>query len=132
MKLAFKIILIAFLSFWAEQLFPWWSVAVCAGLVSALIPTTGRKAFLGGFAGVGLLWLSLALLFSIRTDFLLTSRVADMFFVGSPAVIILLSTLIGALVGGLGALTGNQLRQSLRPTLPRPRSYSRHTEGAGE
>lgn len=129
MKIAFKIILIAFLGFWAEQVFPWWSVAVCAGLVSALIPTTGKKAFLGGFAGIGLLWLSLALLFSIRTDFLLTSRVADLFFVGSPVVIIILSTLIGALVGGLGALTGNQLRQSLRPTPPRPRNWSRHNDG---
>ena len=126
MKRAFKIILIAFLSFWAEQLFPWWSVAVCAGLVSALIPTTGKKAFWSGFAGVGLLWLFFALLFSIQTDFLLSERVADLFGVGSSAVIILLSALIGALVGGLGALCGNQLRQTLRPSLPPPRHQSRH------
>lgn len=113
MKVAFKIVLIAFFSFWAEQVFPWWSAVVCAALIAALIPTSGRKAFISGFAGVGLLWLLCALIFSFQTDFLLTERVALLFGVNSSALIILLTVMIGAIAGGMGALVGNQLRQSL-------------------
>ncbi|EMR01184.1 hypothetical protein [Cesiribacter andamanensis] len=131
MKIAVKLFLIVFLAFWAEQVFPWWSVAVCAALVSALIPTTGKKAFWSGFAGIGLLWLFFALFYSIQTDFVLTQRVANLFGVGSSVVIILLTALIGAVVGGLGALTGNQLRQSLRTAPPRPRHYSSAQDEAG-
>lgn len=114
MKVVFKIVLIAFLSFWAQQVFPWWSAVLCAAIVSAIVPTQGKRAFMAGFAAVGLLWLVCALIFSIQADFVLTRRVAIMFGVYSPAVIIALSTLIGALTGGLGALCGNLLRQNLR------------------
>lgn len=112
MKLAIKIILIALFSFLAEQVFTWWSLVICAALVSALIPTTGKQAFLAGFVAIGLLWLFCAILFSMQTDFVLTERVANIFGMNSP-VIILLSTLIGAIAGGMGALCGNQLRQAV-------------------
>lgn len=114
MKLAFKIILIAFLSFWAQQLFPWWSALICAAVVSAMIPTQSKRAFWAGFAAVGLLWLISALVFSLQTDFVLTKRVAVLFSVHSSFVIIALTALIGALAGGMGALCGNLLRQKLR------------------
>lgn len=110
MKIAIKIILIAFFSFLAEQVFVWWSLVICAALVSALIPTTGKQAFFAGFVAIGLLWLLCGFLFSIQTDFVLTERVANIFGVNSPALI-LFSTLIGAITGGMGALCGNQLRQ---------------------
>jgi hypothetical protein len=118
MKLFIKIILIAFFSFFAERVFPWWSAVLCAALVSALIPTSGRSAFLSGFAGVGLLWLVCALVFSFQTDFVLTNRVAHLFGVNSAALIILLTTVVGALAGGMGALCGNLLRRTLQYKAP--------------
>lgn len=118
MKVAIKIILIAFFSFWAERVFPWWSAVMCAALVSALIPTKGRTAFLSGFAGVGLLWLLCAFIFSYQTDFILTERVARLFSVDSPVLIILITALVGAVAGGMGALSGNQLRQTLQYKAP--------------
>lgn len=118
MKLAIKIILVVFLSFGAEQLFPWWSVVISAAVVSAMIPTSGSTAFLSGFAGVGLLWFLSALFYSFQTDFLLTERVARMFGVNSSIIIILLTTIIGAIAGGMGALCGNQLRQFLKYKAP--------------
>lgn len=118
MKIAIKIGLIALLSFLAEQVFPWWSVVVCAAVVSALIPTKGSHAFLSGFAAVGLLWLICALIFSYQTDFLLTERVARLFGVNSSAIIIVITSLIGAIAGGMGALCGNQLRQTVQYKAP--------------
>ncbi|WP_224998431.1 hypothetical protein [Cesiribacter sp. SM1] len=114
MKLAIKIALIAFFSFWAEQIFPWWSALVCAAVISALIPTTSLRAFMSGFTAVGLLWLVCALIFSAQTDFVLSSRVASLFGVNSSAFIIFLTTLIGGIAGGMGALCGNQLRKTVQ------------------
>jgi hypothetical protein len=125
MKLVFKITLIAFFSFWAEQVFPWWSALVCAAIVSALIPTTSRKAFLSGFTAIGLLWLVCALIYSAQADFILSSRVASLFGVNNSAFIILLTTLIGGIAGGMGALCGNQLRQTVQYKAP---YKSRHAE----
>ncbi len=118
MKVAIKIVLIAFFSFWAERIFPWWSAVLCAALVSALIPTSGKSAFLSGFAGVGLLWLLCAIIFSYQTDFILTERVARLFSVDSPLLIILVTALVGAIAGGMGALSGNQLRYTLQYKTP--------------
>lgn len=118
MKIVFKIILIAFLAFWSEQVFPWWSAVVCAAMVSALIPTRGFRAFLSGSVAIGMLWLGCSLLYSFQTDFILTERVASLFGVNSSFVMILITTLVGALAGGMGALSGNMLRQNLRYKSP--------------
>lgn len=114
MKFTLLVIAIALSSYLAEMIFPWWSAALCAFIVTALFPTRGLKAFLGGFLGVGLLWLFGALLFSIQTDFILTEKVATLMQVGNSGILILITALVGALAGGLSALSGNQLRHLLK------------------
>lgn len=113
MKFILLVVLIALSSYLAELVFPWWSVALCAALIAGLIPSRGFKAFLGGFLGVGLLWLFGALSLSIETDYILTRKVATLMQLSSP-VLIIVTALIGALTGGLGALTGHQLRMLLK------------------
>ena len=56
MKFIISLLLTALLSFAAGLYLPWWSIAVCAFIVSALIFQQPFKAFLAGFAGVFLLW----------------------------------------------------------------------------
>ncbi len=118
MNLIIKIVLIALISFLAEQVFPWWSVVICAAFVAALIPTKSTNAFLSGFLAIGLLWLMCSITYSLQADFILTERVAKVFGVNSPAVIILATSLIGAIAGGMGALCGNQLRQMVHYKSP--------------
>ncbi|AHM63070.1 hypothetical protein D770_24125 [Flammeovirgaceae bacterium 311] len=125
MKIVLKITMIAFLSFLAEQVFPWWSALVCAAIISALIPTTSLRAFLSGFTAIGLLWLVCALLFSLQNDFVLSNRVANLFGVNSSTFIILLTSLIGGIAGGMGALCGNQLRKTVKYKAP---YRSRHAD----
>jgi hypothetical protein len=125
MKLIFKTILIGVLAFIIQQMFSWWTAALAAAIIAALIPTSGFKAFVSGFFGVGLLWLGLALISSIHTDFLLTERVARLFTLESGYLIIVASFLIGAILGGLGAWSGNQLRQVLRTDTKRASGYKR-------
>lgn len=125
MKLLLYVILIALLSFLAELFFPWWTAAVCALIVLALWPGKSLKAFLAGFLGVGLLWFAGALYFSIQTDFILTTKVARLLQVSNSVVVIVITAIIGGIIGGMGALSGNHLNKLLHQT-PRRKRLSRY------
>jgi hypothetical protein len=112
MKLLVAIILTALLSFAAGLYFPWWSIAIAAFLSVLLIPLTGGRAFLAGFLGVFLLWFVLALWIDIKNQHILSKKIAEIFPLGgSSFAIILVTAIIGAVVGGLAALSGSYLRK---------------------
>ena len=112
MKILFAIILTALLSFAAGLYFPWWSIAIAAFLSVLLIPLASGRAFLAGFLGVFLLWFLLALWIDIKNQHILSTKIARIFPLGGSSFAILLVTaFIGALVGGLGALSGSYLRK---------------------
>ncbi len=104
--------LIALLSFVLCLFLPWWTIALAAFAVSALIPQRPLPAFLSGFAALFLLWGLLALVADLRNEGILSSRVAAVLPLGGSGMAILLVTaLVGALVGGGGSLTAAFLRK---------------------
>ena len=112
MKPIFAIILIMLFSFCVCLYFPWWSIAIAAFLSVLLIPLASGRAFLAGFLGVFLLWFLLALWIDIKNQHILSTKIARIFPLGGSSFAILLVTaFIGALVGGLGALSGSYLRK---------------------
>lgn len=114
MRFLIQIFLIAIVCFLAELVFPWWIAAVSAFTVTAVYPNSGFRSFLSGFLGVGLLWLFAAIYFSVSTDHILTQRVADLMQLGRPSVVIVITAFVGALMGGMGAMTGSQLHRLLK------------------
>ena len=112
MKLLVSIILIALVSFVACLYLPWWSIAFAALLVAVLIPLRPLNAFGAGFLAIFLLWGILAFSISVRNDHILAHKVSLIILKSdSPLFLILLTSVIGALVGGFAALTGSYLRQ---------------------
>jgi hypothetical protein len=104
--------LIALLSFVLCLFAPWWTIALAAFAVSALIPQRPLLAFLSGFAALFLLWGLLALVADLRNEGILSSRVAAVLPLGGSSIAILLVTaFVGALVGGGGSLTAAFLRK---------------------
>jgi hypothetical protein len=98
--------LIALLSFVLGLFLPWWTIAIAAFAVSALIPQRPIPAFFSGFAALFLLWGLLALVADLRNESILSARVAAVLPLGGSSVAILLVTaFVGALVGGGGSLT---------------------------
>ncbi len=66
---------------------------------------------MAGLFGVGLLWFIHALIISLNNDGILATRVIGLFpLPSSSLLLVFITALIGALVGGFGALTGNRLR----------------------
>ncbi|WP_128545564.1 hypothetical protein [Larkinella soli] len=105
-------LMIALLSAIAQLFLPWWVIAVVAFTVCFWRKPSGGRAFLSGFLGIGLVWLLYALLIHLRTDGLLTARMAELLFKSSsPALLLLVTLLIGGLVGGFAGVAGSGMRQ---------------------
>jgi hypothetical protein len=107
-----QILLIAILSLLTQLILPWWSLAIVAFLVCFWRGFSAGRSFLAGFVGVALVWLVYALLIHYRTDGVLTGRMSLLLFKSnSAAVSILVTTLLGGLIGGLAGWAGFLVRQ---------------------
>jgi hypothetical protein len=106
MKFLIHILLIAAISFLLQSFLPWWTMAVGAFVISFLMDNKGVSSFFAGFLAVGLLWLALAFYIDFTTQSILTEKLNKLL----PLNSLLLTTLIGGLVGGLASLTGALLR----------------------
>lgn len=113
MKFFISLILTILLSFAACLFLPWWSVAIAAFVVAALIPQKPFKAFLTGFIALLLLWGGLSFWMSNNNDHILAHKVSQLILkMDNPYLLILATALIGALVAGFAALAGSYLRKS--------------------
>lgn len=107
MKLLLQLVVIAILAFVLELLLPWWSIAIAAfagGLVF-----NSRANFLAGFLGIGVLWLLYALMMDATSAAPLAERVSKILSINKP-LLLLITTLIGGLVGGFATMAGGALQ----------------------
>jgi len=115
MKLLVAILLTGLLAFIAGIYLDWWSLAIAAFLVALLIHQKAGKAFLSGFLGVFILWAGLAWWIDIKNDAVLSKKIAALLPLGGSSIaLILVTAFIGALVAGMGAMTGSFLRSTGR------------------
>jgi hypothetical protein len=113
MKFIISILLIALLSFAAGLYLPWWSLALVAFVVAALIHQRAGKAFLSGFLGLFLLWGILAFVIDQNNDHLLSTKISELLGLGGNwFVLILITGIISGLVAGLAAMAGSFIRTS--------------------
>ena len=114
MKFLISIILIILLSFCVCLYFPWWTIAIVAFLVAALIRQTPLVSFFSGFTALFLLWGIMSFWISTSNNDILAHRVSLLIFKSDNTFLLILSTaLIGALVAGLAALAASYLRPYL-------------------
>ncbi len=92
---------------------PWWSFVITNILIAIAIPQKPIYAFLSGTLGIGLLWFSLAFIIDNQNQHLLSTKVANVLPLhGSYISLIILTTVVGALLGGMAALTGSYVRKA--------------------
>lgn len=113
MKFIISLILTAILSFAACLFLPWWSIAIAAFVVAALIPQKPGKAFITGFISLFLLWGGLSFWISNNNDHVLAHKISVLMLkMDNPYLLILATGLIAALVAGFAALAGSYLRKT--------------------
>jgi len=91
-----------------ELFFPWWSIAIAAFAGGLLINT--RLNFLAGFLGIGILWIIKAIITDLSSDSNLAGQVAEIFMLHNKILLLLVTVLLGGLVGGFASMTGGSLR----------------------
>lgn len=97
-----------------------WKLMLIVGALGALFVRRIRKAFLVGFLGVGLAWTILFVYLSLTAQ---AMAVANIFIGllgldGLGALVIVISVLIGAMLGGFGGFLGRALYELLDEFLP--------------
>lgn len=85
---------------------PWWGLAPLAAVAGWLFPLGAGRSLLAGFVGGFLLWALAALLSDLPNAGILSSRIGVLFMGLSRWNILLVTGLLGGLLGGLGCLTG--------------------------
>lgn len=113
MKFFISLILTAFLAFALCLFLPWWSIAIAAFIVAALIPQKPGKAFITAFISLFLLWGGLSFWVSNNNHHVLAHKISQLILkMDNPILLVLVTALIGALVAGFAALAGSYLRKS--------------------
>lgn len=108
MKYFLSFVLIVLFSFLLSLYMSWWSIAVVAFCVSLWLMPKPFLAFVTGFVSIFLLWGGLTWYISSANNDILAHRISMLVLQkDSPAMLIVLSALTGALVAGFAALSGS-------------------------
>ncbi len=112
MKFFLSILLSALLAYACALYLPWWSIALATFTVALIIVQNPLASFLAGFVSLFLLWLFLAVRINALNDGILATRISMIMGFGpSTFTLVLITSVIGAVTGGLGALTGTLFLQ---------------------
>ncbi len=115
MKNILLIILTALLVAAFQYFLPWYTLAVPTFAIGFL--GAKRKpfaAFLVGFFAVFFLWAIMISMISFQNNFILAKRISQLFFKHEWVwLLVVVNSLIGAIVGGISALSGRYLRDAM-------------------
>jgi hypothetical protein len=112
-------ILILITAFLLNLFLPWWSIAFPGLIFGYIFNKKAFPSFGWGFLALFLLWGGQALYTHFTNDAILSTRIAEMFSVGSPILVILITAILGGLVSGLATLTGSLVKET-----PNSRKFS--------
>ena len=108
----FLIILI--LSVVSGFILPWWAAAIIAFLAATYWGKRPAQVFLAGFAALFIAWVILALIKTIPNENILATRVAHLFHLPAWILLLVVTALIGGLVGGMAALSGVLVKKAFQ------------------
>ena len=111
MKFILRLLIILILGYFAPFFPPWWPILVIGFATGVLLPGNGFNLFNAGFLGGGLVWLGLSFKIDLETEGILSEKIVQLFPFSDPTLLLIAAGLIGALCGGLSALSGNSFRK---------------------
>ncbi len=113
---ALQTILILGLGFLAHQFFPFWVIAIVAGITGLLFKNQhAGVSYAAGFAAASLLWGGYAAFLNFGNAGSLSGKMGEVFPIGS-SYLSWTTGAIGGLLGGFGAMTGTLARKMFERT----------------
>ena len=93
------------------QFLPFWGLMILTGILSFFVGGNSGAAFFGGGFGFGGVWLVMVLMISIQTNSGLPDKMASLMGMNNHNLLWVFTALLGFLLGGLSALTGNLFKK---------------------
>jgi len=90
---------------------PHWALMLVIGTLAAIIGGKGSMAFFSAALAVGAVWFFTPLWITVETNTDFPQKMAEIMGLGDDVALFGLTALLGFLLGGLAALTGNQLHK---------------------
>lgn len=84
----------------------WWILVIPIAIIHFFLGKSGSGSFLTGFVGVFLAWFCFTYIVNSFNDGILSSKIAVVFHLEKPILLIFITSIIGGLLGGMSALTG--------------------------
>ncbi len=112
-KLFLTIIIGVFICGICQIFFPWWIFSIVIFLIYFIIDfkSCGRS-FLGGLLITFITWVALYFWFNSRTDYIISNKLAEVFFVNNAILLTIIIALLMGVIGGLFGLSGYMLRKA--------------------
>jgi hypothetical protein len=123
MKAIFAFFLIVLFGSLASIFLPWWVISIVCFLVGMAFLDSGWQAILVGFFSVLLIWSVAALYQSYINDFILLDRMGKLLDVPSPYLVIVITSILGGLIGMLSTLSGYYLQTINEKRKPKNQYY---------
>lgn len=111
MKFSLLFILSGLCAYFFGAYLPHWGLMLVIGIVAAGVGGKSSMAFFSAALAVGAVWFFVPLLIISKTGSDLSEKMATIMGMGSDQALFGATSLVGFLLGGLGALSGNRLRK---------------------
>lgn len=105
-------LIIFFLSLASSFIFTWWAAAVITFFAALYLGKSAKESFWSGFFALAFLWILLALFKSIPNDHILAAHIAQMVHIPNWTMLLLITVIIGGLVGGMASISGFLLKRA--------------------
>ncbi len=103
------------LSWFLNLFFPWWIGIFPALAVGAWMLDRWSHAFLIGFSGLGSAWFIQAFYIHVMNEGILSNRIATMLQVNTPENVLIITFIVGGLMGAVAASTGFLFKAAFKP-----------------
>lgn len=111
MKFLVQILIVIVTCLVLQIFMPWWAAAVAGFVVGLAFNNPSFKSFSIGFIGVFIVWATYAFLLDVQNASVLSQKIAVLFSVNQPVLLLLITGIIGGITGGLGSWAGNEARK---------------------
>lgn len=111
MKFSILFVLSATCAYLFGAYLPHWGLMLMIGVIAVAVGGRGSMAFFSAALAVGLVWSIIPFLTILRTGSDLPRKMAEIMGLSNDLALFGATSLMGFLIGGFGALSGNKLRK---------------------
>ena len=115
MRFIIGLVLVGLFAYFSPMILPWWGIAPLAALIGFATGAKWWQSLLYGITATGLVWGIYTYGINNANEGILSSSMAKLLNLDGGSVLVMMTAVLGALLGGLGAFSGSLLREGIMP-----------------